>query len=218
MGNLYNIVKSKHYIQRLIEEGEHEHQDFKFQISDARKIARSISAFANNDGGRLLIGVKDNGNISGIESDEEIYMIEQAASMFCRPPQSVEFKIYRVDGKNVLKVDIKPSRIRPVKAQDDDKKWRAYYRVGDENILAHPLHVKLWLHNRNNDGAQFTYGEIVHEIINRAKRQGSITIEDCMKELHISKQIAEQSIIALCSVGTLAMHYEGNKFIISPGT
>ena len=40
--------KSRHYIQDLIEEGEHEHQDFKFQISDARKIARSISAFANN--------------------------------------------------------------------------------------------------------------------------------------------------------------------------
>ena len=34
--------------QNLILEGEHEHQDFKYQISDARKIARSISAFANN--------------------------------------------------------------------------------------------------------------------------------------------------------------------------
>ena len=38
-------IKGKYYIARLIEEGEHEHQDFKFAISDARKIARSISAF-----------------------------------------------------------------------------------------------------------------------------------------------------------------------------
>ncbi|MDY2810620.1 MAG: ATP-binding protein, partial [Candidatus Faecousia sp.] len=71
-------IKGKYYIHRLIEEGEHEHQDFKFQISDARKIARSLSAFANNDGGRLLIGVKDNGVVAGVRSEEDIYMIEAA--------------------------------------------------------------------------------------------------------------------------------------------
>ena len=64
--------KSKHFIQQLISEGEHEHQDFKYQISDAKKIARSISAFANNSGGRLLIGVKDNGKIAGVSSAEEL--------------------------------------------------------------------------------------------------------------------------------------------------
>lgn len=37
-----HAIRGKFYISRLIEEGEHEHQDFKFQISDARKIARSI--------------------------------------------------------------------------------------------------------------------------------------------------------------------------------
>ena len=98
--------RSKHFIQKLIAEGEHEHQDFKYQISDAKKIARSISAFANNSGGRLLIGVKDNGKIVGVSSDEEIYMIEQAAQMYCRPPQQVECTVYRVEGKPVLKVDI----------------------------------------------------------------------------------------------------------------
>ena len=71
-------IKGKFYIQKLIEEGEHEHQDFKYAISDARKIARSISAFANNDGGRLLVGVKDNGNIAGIPNEEDIYMLEYA--------------------------------------------------------------------------------------------------------------------------------------------
>lgn len=62
------------YIRQLVSEGEHCHQDFKFEISDARKIARSLSAFANTEGGRLLIGVKDNGKIAGVRSDEEIYL------------------------------------------------------------------------------------------------------------------------------------------------
>ena len=58
-------IHDKDYIYELIAEGEHEMQDFKFAISDSRKIARSIAAFANKAGGRLLIGVKDNGNIAG---------------------------------------------------------------------------------------------------------------------------------------------------------
>lgn len=82
------------YVQQRIEEGEHLHQDFKFAITDARKIARSLSAFANTEGGRLLVGVKDNGKIAGVRSDEEIYMIEAAAQLYCRPPVTLETYIY----------------------------------------------------------------------------------------------------------------------------
>ena len=37
------------YIHALIAEGEHQQQDFKFEISDARKIAKTLSAFSNTD-------------------------------------------------------------------------------------------------------------------------------------------------------------------------
>ena len=83
-------ITEKDYIHRLIAEGEHIHQDFKFAISDARKIARSLSAFANTEGGRLLVGVKDNGSIAGVRSEEEIYMIDAAATMYCRPALQTE--------------------------------------------------------------------------------------------------------------------------------
>lgn len=216
MGNSYKAIKSKHYIQDLIEEGEHEHQDFKFQISDARKIARSISAFANNDGGRLLVGVKDNGNIAGVESDEEIYMIEQAATSFCRPPQQVEFSTYRVEGKNVLKVDIKAADKKPVQAQDDDRKWRAYYRVADENMLAHPLQVKLWKCSNDASGVQFTFDDAAKKVVDYVEStQGRGTVHSCMKQLHISRSSAEELIIALCRIGTLGMEYIDGKFFIT---
>ena len=70
----------KHPLQLLIDQGEHQQQDFKFEVSDSKKIARTLSAFANTDGGRLLIGVKDNGHISGIKSEEEYYMIDREYS------------------------------------------------------------------------------------------------------------------------------------------
>ena len=53
------------YIKNLIAEGEHQQLDFKFEIRDTKKIARSLVAFANTNGGKLLVGVKDNGVITG---------------------------------------------------------------------------------------------------------------------------------------------------------
>ena len=79
-------MKKRHPVEEWIAEGEHQRLDFKFEVSDSKKIARTLCAFANTDGGRLLIGVKDNGAVSGIRSEEEYYMIEAAAGMYCRPP------------------------------------------------------------------------------------------------------------------------------------
>ena len=88
-------IKGKYYLQRVIAEGEHERQDFKYAISDAMKIARSLSAFANHSGGSLLIGVKDNGAIAGVRNEEDIYVVEQAAELYCRPAQQLEFTARR---------------------------------------------------------------------------------------------------------------------------
>ena len=56
-------MDDKRYIQSLINEGEHQQQDFKYRVEDAVKLAKSVSAFANTDGGRLLIGVRDDGHM-----------------------------------------------------------------------------------------------------------------------------------------------------------
>lgn len=52
-------------LKKRISEGESQILDFKFALNDSRKIARSMSAFSNTDGGSLLLGVKDNGVIAG---------------------------------------------------------------------------------------------------------------------------------------------------------
>ena len=96
-------IKGRFYIQRLIDEGEHSMQDFKFAITDAPKIARSISAFANAEGGRLLVGVKDKReNIAGIRSEEDAYVVEQAAQMCCVPPQQVRIDAFNVGRGRLL--------------------------------------------------------------------------------------------------------------------
>ena len=75
--------------------------DFKFEISDSRKIARTFVAFANTDGGRLLVGVKDNGAIAGVRTEEEFYMVEGASRLYCHPEIPLKIKQW-IDRKSVV--------------------------------------------------------------------------------------------------------------------
>src|SRR5512141_357606 len=108
-----DVNDAGNYVKNLIESGENQQLDFKFEISSAKKIARTFSAFANTFGGRLLIGVKDNGKISGIRSEEEAYMAESAAHVFCKPAVEYHLKKWIIDGKSILEVEVPVSKKRP---------------------------------------------------------------------------------------------------------
>ncbi|HQK98034.1 MAG TPA: ATP-binding protein, partial [Bacteroidia bacterium] len=66
-------------INTLISRGEGEMLDFKKEISSVHRIAKSIVAFANHHGGTLLVGVNDNGTISGVKAEEEKFMLEESS-------------------------------------------------------------------------------------------------------------------------------------------
>ncbi|RLD69690.1 MAG: ATP-binding protein [Bacteroidetes bacterium] len=132
------------YLRGLIAEGEHQQLDFKFEINDARKIARTLSAFSNTDGGRLLIGVKDNGRIRGIRSDEEYYMVDSAATLYSKPEVRFKSRNISIEGKHVLEIYIPPVDVKPVYARDEENRWMAYIRVSDQNALAGVVQLQVW--------------------------------------------------------------------------
>ncbi|MBQ2563665.1 MAG: ATP-binding protein [Muribaculaceae bacterium] len=210
-------TKRKGYIEQLITQGEHVHQDFKYQITDARKIARSISAFANNSGGHLLVGVKDNGSIVGVSSDEEIYMIEQAAQMYCQPEQQVKFEVFRVAGKNVLKVDIDEAKTKPVKAPDDNGHWRTYYRVADENVLASSTHVKVMKSTITAvpQDVVINLTEKEELLLDYLQSHGGITMSGYERLAHISFFIAQRTVVKLCEMGIVELQYHNGQCVIT---
>ena len=176
------------YIQKLVAEGEHLHQDFKFVISDARKIAKSLSAFSNTEGGRLLVGIKDNGKIAGIRSEEEIYMIEAAASLYCSPPIKVENHIYKAEGKDILEVRVTESREKPVCALNEEGKAWAYVRIKDENILANPVHLKMWKHSQTEEKVMMTYTAKEQNLLNLLQQHKQLTLNQCCKLSRLPRQ------------------------------
>ncbi|MFW5878066.1 MAG: helix-turn-helix domain-containing protein, partial [bacterium] len=147
------------YIRNLIDEGEHQQLDFKFEISDAKKIARTLVAFSNTDGGKLLIGVKDNGRIAGVRSEEEYYMIDSAASLYCRPEVKVNYQKWNIEGKTVVEVDIEEGDQKPYLCQIDNGKWMAFIRTGDENFLADIVQLKAWKNKKRKTGVLLKYSD-----------------------------------------------------------
>jgi predicted HTH transcriptional regulator len=133
------------YLKKLIAQGEHQHLDFKFAITDSRKIARSLVAFANSEGGTLLVGVKDNGKIAGIRSEEEMYMVDAAATMYCNPEIKYNLRLWEPEErKQVLEVIVKADNSNLWKAKTDDDQWKVWLRVNDQNIMAGKVWELVW--------------------------------------------------------------------------
>lgn len=195
-------IRGGRIVREMIAQGEHETQDFKFAVSDARKIARSLSAFANNHGGRLLIGVKDNGNIAGVRSEEDACVVELAAERYCRPPQKIDFKAYNVDGTAcVIVAEIEASVDRPVYASESDGSWRAYYRVADENIVAPPLMVRAWELQTSGLGSAFSLDGITTDILAFIAGRGDVAdSRELALAMHVSQAAADEAVAMLMSM------------------
>jgi predicted HTH transcriptional regulator len=209
---IMRILTDTQYIHQLVAEGEHDHQDFKFEISDARKIARSISAFANTGGGRLLVGVKDNGKIAGVRSEEEIYMIEAAASMYCQPQVEITTHTHIVEGRTVLKIDIEEAGTKPVFALDEENKPKAYIRIADENILASPVHLKVWQHAKKERGALLTFTEKEQNLLDILKEHELLTLNQCCKRSRTSRQTTCNLLADFIRFGLVVSVFQGHQF------
>lgn len=209
-------IRGRQYILRLIEEGEHEHQDFKFQISDARKIARSISAFANNDGGRLLIGVKDNGVVAGIRNEEDVYMIETAAETFCAPAVKVEMTAYKVEPHIVvLKAEIPKAIQKPVMVKEEHGTMKAYYRVKDENMTAPEMLLRAWKYCSYPDGSLFQIDDRQRLLLNLLETEKELTLERYVVASHSSCAQALDLIGRLIAAGVVNVAHNGTSFVLT---
>jgi predicted HTH transcriptional regulator len=186
-----------HHIRQLIEQGEHQKLDFKFEIADSRKIAKSLVAFSNTDGGTLLIGVKDNGAIAGVRSDEELFMVEAAAKMYSRPEVHFTTREWEIDGKTVVEVIIPRSDEIPHYAQDKDGRWIVYIRVKDQNLLANSVLLKVWEKQKQPKGVLLRYSDNEKWLLDYLEKNGQISLSKFCRLTEISRKKAETILVNL---------------------
>jgi predicted HTH transcriptional regulator len=107
-------------VKALLSHGEDESTEFKGAVPHPENIARHIGAFANASGGRLILGVTEvpgkEPAIHGVDAGRARRAIERAFSAL-EPMPDVDIETVRIDGSDVVVVDVKPSMIAPVLAQ-----------------------------------------------------------------------------------------------------
>ncbi|MEJ5264325.1 MAG: ATP-binding protein [Bacteroidales bacterium] len=192
-----------YYIKSLIAQGEHQQLDFKFAITDARKIAKTLVAFANTDGGRLLIGVKDNGTIAGVRSEEEIYMIE-TASLYCKPPVMYKINKWQVDGKIVIEVEVEKST-QLCYVKDETNRWIAYIRNNDQNIKANKIYIRYLKKKNTAKGIFLKYTDDEKKLLQYLSHHRDVSFGRLQKFSRLTYSKTENLLVNLLCLDIIEM-------------
>lgn len=206
------------YLRKLISEGESQTLDFKYAINDSRKIARTLAAFSNTDGGRLLIGVRDNGSIAGVRSDEEMYMVDTAVHLFCRPQITFSTKQHITEGRTILEVEVPKGSERPYQAKDEEGRWITYFRHDDQNLVANKVLLQVWRKEEKKSGVMVKFGKVENLLLNYLKENGSVTFSKFKKMARISSYRAESILANLIIFKTILMvsSEKGFSYTLNP--
>lgn len=202
-------------LYKYISQGEHVEQDFKHCINDSRKIAISLAAFANTQGGRLLIGVKDNGKIAGVNCNEEFHMIEAAAVLYCKPKINFESVVHTIDGKEVLEISIPKSQVRPHFAKDKEGKWIAYQRVKDENKRINKLLLDIWKTENKKIGEQFNFSDIDKQILRTIEDIEGCTPQILKRKLKIKHFQLHKKLVLFGSFGLISVDWKQDRLVLN---
>lgn len=116
--------------------------EFKRDLSSPTKPLRTVVAFANSAGGRLVIGVNDDGSVSGVE--DPLAEEERITSLITDriSPQLVPgIDIVTLGEATVLVVDVPLSTRRPHFMKDQGPESGVYVRLGSSTRQADPALV-----------------------------------------------------------------------------
>lgn len=125
-------------LTELLSDLESDRVERTISVSDTDKFCQAICAFANDlpnhrQPGYLLVGVKDNGNLSGLSVTDQLMQnlgaIRSDGNVLPQPVMSVAR--FKLQGGDVAVVEVQPSDMPPVRY-----KGRIYIRVGPRSAIA----------------------------------------------------------------------------------
>lgn len=209
------LSKEKHPLIELIEQGEHSQLDFKYEINDPAKIAITLSAFANTKGGKLLVGVKDNGKIKGINPEEEFHVFVHAAKNYCFPEVNFTTKNWKIENVYILEFTVEMAKDKPVYAIDKEgKKW-AYVRLYDQNILAHLVMLEIWKQDKMEDDFWLDFKSSKTNIIRYLNDNSPASLGMISRHLKQNLHLTKMQVAYLIRWNLACFELFNQKFYIS---
>lgn len=116
-------------IKQIIAEGESQRTEFKGSFNV--EAMESITAFANTEGGCVLVGVSNKGKIVGVDTNEEsVQQWVNEIKSKTEPAILVDAERYEIEGKAAVMLSVPEYPVKPIALQG-----RFYKRIGNSNHL-----------------------------------------------------------------------------------
>lgn len=129
-------------IKTLIGEATAYDKKQQLEVKRPKSWLKSVSAFANGEGGTLVFGISDDDQVIGLadaESDAERISEEIKTKLDPVPAVNLEFK--EVDGKKLVLLHVHKGQETPY-YYIGDKQRLAFVRIGNESVVADRLKLK----------------------------------------------------------------------------
>ena len=141
--------------------GESKNIEYKLTLPDkSEKYIKTIVAFANSQGGKLIIGVDDKTHqIAGVDDDNLFQMMDgiaNAVSDSCVPQIIPDIEPQTIDGKTVIAVSVEAGKNRPYYLKSKGKEDGTYIRVSGTSRQAYPEKIK----ELEMEGARISWDEL----------------------------------------------------------
>ncbi len=207
-------------VERLAQKGEGLTIEFKKKAAHPDKIVREVIALANTKGGYLLLGVDDDGTVSGHKYiEEEIYALDKAIKELIFPPVVYgTVKLAINQKKGVAVYEIPKSHIRPHYLLENNKK-KAYIRVEDKSIQASREMWQILKKQQNETNIVFKYGRKEEMLVKALEEKQSITLSEYMRLAKIPVYLASRTLVKLVLANVLEViprEYEDVYVMKSP--
>lgn len=201
-------------LTRLAASGEGAFIEFKRKVPRGERIAKEVIAFANTSGGRLLLGVGDDGSVVGVrDAEEEEFALRRALAAHCDPP--VEFSTERVPVSNrrdAIVVTVPESPDKPHFLVPEAQGPRlAYVRVDDMSVEASREAVRLMRARRAPDNVLFEFGEKEQMLMRYLEHYGRITVDQFAQMAGIPRRRASQTLVLLTRANVLQLHADPRR-------
>ncbi|MBX2900611.1 MAG: ATP-binding protein [Cyclobacteriaceae bacterium] len=190
-------------VRKLVLEGEGLHLEFKRKAAHPEKIVREFIAFANTEGGTLLVGVDDDGSIPGVKyPEEEIHVITTALQQICKPELVYQESVLTVsENRFVVRYDIAPSeRLHYLM---DNQKRETFVRVQAMSIKASTEMQEILRRSKKKRDVHFTFGDAEKKLLTYLEQHGAFTLPEYMQFSGLNRFKARRKLILLVLANVL---------------
>ena len=193
-------------LRRLVARGEGLHLEFKRKAKHPDKLAREVVAFANTEGGIMLIGVDDDRQIYGLKfPDEEKFALNSYLQQHVFPAIALDWFQVKVNrSRQVLGLRVGPSEARPHFIMDPkyERKY-AYVRVRDMSVQASREWVQLMRMAHRSQAVRLRVGEPEKMLLQHLEEKPRITFPETQRLLQLNKRRTSSMLIRLVDAGLL---------------